>query len=395
MKSFAPAITAIVTSTFLILTAQPVAAVTRIIPSPPAVNAKGYILMDYESGEVIASKNADTRLAPASLTKMMTAYVIGQEINSGRMAFHDEVTIGHNAWSQKFPTSSKMFIEPGDRISVANLSRGIMVQSGNDASVAMAEHIAGSEAIFVDLMNSWASKLGMINTQFTNAHGLDSANIGTSPNDMAILARSLIRDTPEMYAIYSERSFTWNGITQNNRNQLLWDKSLNVDGIKTGYTSDAGYSLVTSATSDDMRLISVVMGTPNPRSRIQESRALLTYGFRFYETDILFKAHEDIAQQPVWMGESDELTVTVNENIALTLPRNQIKNVQAHIEYQTPLKAPIKRGEVVGQASWSLDGKVLKEVPLVAAQSIEQGSFFKRLLDGLKLFFQNLIGSLF
>ena len=374
---------------------QPAAAATSIIPSPPAINAKGYILMDYESGEIIASKNADERLAPASLTKMMTAYVIGQEINSGRMAFDDTVTIGRKAWSRNFPDSSKMFIEPGDQISVANLSRGIMVQSGNDASVAMAEHIAGSEGTFVALMNSWADKLGMINTEFTNAHGLDSTNIGTSPNDMAILARSLIRDTPEIYSIYNEKSFTWNGITQNNRNQLLWDRSLNVDGIKTGYTSNAGYSLVTSATQDDMRLISVVMGTASQRARIQESRKLLTYGFRFFETDTLLEAYAPVSQQTVWKGEEDELTATVQEKIAITLPRNQLKNVKAEFEYHTPLKAPIAQGDVIGQATWRLGDQILKEVSLVAAENIEQGGFFKRLLDNIKLFFSNLFGALF
>lgn len=255
-----------------------------VTSNPPELPAKGYVLMDFQSGSIIADQNSRAILAPASLTKLMTAYVIGQEIKSGRLTWQDKVSVSENAWSAKFPESSKMFIQPGDEISVSNLMKGVIIQSGNDASVALAEHIAGSEQAFVSLMNGWAKSLGLQDTNFVNAHGLDGEGIQTSPLDMAILMQSIIKDVPDVYALYQERLFKWNEITQYNRNKLLWDKSINVDGGKTGYTENAGYSLVSSATEGKMRLISVVMGTNSPQARTSASKNLLSYGFRFYDT---------------------------------------------------------------------------------------------------------------
>ncbi|WP_242667298.1 serine hydrolase [Parendozoicomonas haliclonae] len=371
-------------------------AVPSMLPSPPDINAKGYVLMDFDSGKIIASGNENMELAPASLTKIMTAYVAGQEMNSGRLSFDDTVTVGRNAWSsnRKFADSSKMFIEPGDNISVENILHGVMVQSGNDASVAIAEHVAGSEDAFVTLMNGWAAKLGMKNTQFINAHGLDGRDISTSPMDMAILARAMIHDTPDVYKIYGEKSFTWNGITQSNRNRLLWDNSLNVDGMKTGYTSGAGYNLVTSATEGDMRLISVVMGTPNQKVRLEESRKLLTYGFRFFETDVLLEEDETAITSKVWKGKLDMINLGIDEDAALTLPRGQMKDLKVEYSVNEPLQAPIAEGDVLGVARWTLNGEVVMEHELEALTAVEQGGFFKRLLDSIKLFFSGLFGGM-
>jgi len=233
-----------------------------VTPNPPALNAKGYVLMDYQSGSIIVGGNQDAALAPASLTKLMTAYVVGKEIETGRTTWDSKVAVSENAWSVKFPDSSKMFIKPGDNVTVADLMRGLIIQSGNDSAVALAEHVAGTESGFVALMNQWAANLGMTSTQFINSHGLDGQGIHTTPNDMATLMRHIIEDVPDVYKLYSEKRFVWADIQQYNRNRLLWDNSLNVDGGKTGYTSEAGYSLVSSATQGQMRLISVVMGTP-------------------------------------------------------------------------------------------------------------------------------------
>lgn len=383
------------TATIFTLVSGNALALVSMIPDAPAINARGYVLMDYDSGEIIASSNPDEELAPASLTKMMTAYVIGQEINSGRLAFDDTVTISQTAWSRNFPDSSKMFIEPGDEISVADLSRGIMVQSGNDASVAMAEHIAGSESAFVELMNNWASRLGLDNSYFINAHGLDGQGIATSPKDMAVLTRHMIGDTPDIYDIYSEKSFTWNGISQNNRNRLLWDNNLNVDGGKTGYTSNAGYSLVSSAVQGDMRLISVVMGTPSQRARLEESRKLLTYGFRFFESTEQVKAGEALMTEKLWMAEDDMIELTVAEDIFTVLPRGSAEKLNVEYSVKTPIKAPVEAGQVLGSVRWTLEDKTVKETDLVSAKAIGQGGLFDQLVDTVRLFFFNLTESLF
>ncbi|ASC56331.1 D-alanyl-D-alanine carboxypeptidase [Vibrio vulnificus] len=370
--------------------AYSVSAAPVVVPDAPQIAAKGFVLMDYHSGKVLAEKEMNTKLSPASLTKMMTSYVIGQELERGNISPEDDVVVSKNAWAKNFPDSSKMFIEVGTTVKVKDLNRGIIVQSGNDACVAMAEHIAGSEDAFVDLMNAWASSIGMTNTHFANVHGLDNANLYSTPYDMALLGQALIRDVPDEYRIYSEQKFTYNGITQYNRNGLLWDKSMNVDGIKTGHTSNAGYSLVSSATEGKMRLIAVVMGTKDMNARKSESKKLLSYGFRFFETVAPHKAGETFVEEKIWMGNKDTLALGVNEDTYVTLPRGQAKNLTASFVLEKELQAPIKKGDVVGKLYYQVDGEDVAQYPLLALESVDEGSLFSRLWDYLVLLFKSL-----
>ena len=360
----------------------------QVTPTAPEVNAKGYILIDYHTGAVLAEGNADEPLAPASLTKMMTSYIIGTEIKNGTIKPSDPVTITENAWAKQYSDSSKMFIEVGATISVNELNRGIIIQSGNDACVAIAEHIAGTEGAFVELMNAHAKRLGMENTTFSNAHGLPDAAQRTTARDMSKLSVALIRDVPEEYKIYAEKEYVFNGIKQYNRNGLLWDKSLNVDGIKTGHTSEAGYSLITSATKDDMRLISVVMGTESAKIREAENKKLLTYGFRFFETFSPYKAGEKFAEQRVWQGTKEIITLGVLAETPITLQRNQRKDLKADFKLNQDLIAPISKGQVLGTVYLKLGDKDIAEFPLVALEDIEQAGLFSRLVDMVKMRFQ-------
>lgn len=380
-------VVAVLSATFSTLSAF---AAPVVIPDAPDIAAKGYALMDYNSGKVLAENNMNDQMHPASLTKMLTSYVIGQEIKHGNIHRDDKVTISQDAWAKNFPESSKMFIEVGTQVSVADLNKGIIIDSGNDACVAMAEYIAGSQGAFVDLMNSWAKKIGMKDSHFTNVHGLDNPDLYTTPYDMALLAQALIRDVPDEYKIYAQKKFTYNGITQYNRNSLLWDSSLNVDGIKTGHTSNAGYNLVTSATQGGMRLISVVMGTKSANARVAESKKLLTYGFRFFETVEPHKAGETFIKDRVWMGTQDTVALGVNENTYVTLPRGEAKNLKASFVLEKALEAPIKKNEVVGKLYYQLNGKDVAQYPLVALENVEQGGFFSRLWDHIILFFKGL-----
>ncbi|AMF95031.1 serine hydrolase [Vibrio fluvialis] len=361
-----------------------------VIPDAPQIAAKGFVLIDYHSGKVLAEKEMNTKLSPASLTKMMTSYVIGQELKRGNISNDDDVTISRNAWAKNFPDSSKMFIEVGTTVKVRDLNQGIIVQSGNDACVAMAEHIAGSEDAFVDLMNAWANTLGMKDTHFANVHGLDNPNLYSTPYDMALLGQALIRDVPNEYKIYSEQKFTYNGITQYNRNGLLWDKSMNVDGIKTGHTSNAGYSLVSSATEGKMRLIAVVMGTKDMNARKSESKKLLSYGFRFFETVAPHKAGETFVDEKIWMGDKSTVALGVNEDTYVTLPRGQAKDLTASFVLEKELKAPIKKGDVVGKLYYQLNGEDVAQYPLMALEDVEEGGLFSRLWDYIVLLFKGL-----
>ncbi|MGR5351439.1 D-alanyl-D-alanine carboxypeptidase family protein [Vibrio sp. DNB22_19_2] len=370
------------------LISAPVLAV--ITPEPPELQAKGYVLMDYLSGAIIAEQNARAGLAPASLTKLMTAYVIGQEIKAGRLSWEDKVTVSENAWSAKFPDSSKMFIKPKDEISVGNLMRGVIIQSGNDACVALAEHVAGSESAFVSLMNGWAEKLGLQDTYFVNSHGLDSEGIQTSPADMARLMQSIIKDVPDVYALYSEKVFKWNDITQYNRNKLLWDNSIDVDGGKTGYTSNAGYSLVSSAKEGKMRLISVVMGTPSKRSRISQSKNLLSYGFRFYDTKQIAKQGEVESKVRIWKGDVSEIDLSFAQDVFLTLPRTMRAKLDKVVIVNEPLIAPIKKGDVVGKVIWKNDDETVASYPLVSNQTVDEGSWIGQLWDSFMLWVKSL-----
>ncbi|WP_229622597.1 D-alanyl-D-alanine carboxypeptidase family protein [Vibrio parahaemolyticus] len=366
-------------------------AAPTVVPNAPELSSRGYVLMDYHTGKVLVERDADKRLNPASLTKLMTAYVAGQEVNAGNISLDDQVVISRNAWAKNFPDSSKMFIEVNTSVSLSDLYRGLVVQSGNDASVAIAEHVAGSEAGFVSLMNSWASQLGLTNSSFTNPHGLDSDGLYSTPHDIAKLGQAIIRDLPDIYPMYSETSFTYNGITQYNRNGLLRDRSMNVDGMKTGYTSGAGYSLATSATNGDMRLIAVVMGAKSQTVRESESKQLLSYGFRFYDTLMPTAAGTDIANARVWMGQKDELKVGVNRDVYLTLPKGDVNKLKAEVEYNGDLLAPIAQDQVIGTLLYKVDGKVVKETELVALEPVEEGGIFKRIMD----WFKRLVASWF
>lgn len=356
-----------------------------VIPPPPTVDAGGFLLVDHNTGHIIAEKNVDQRLAPASLTKIMTVYVVGKELQAGNIKLSDMVTISENAWAKKFPDSSKMFIEVGTEVSVSDLLMGIIVQSGNDACVAVAEHIAGSESAFASMMNAHAQNLGMNATNFVNSHGLHDADHYTSPRDMATLSSALISETPDMYALYSEREFTYNGIKQFNRNSLLWDKSLNVDGIKTGHTSDAGYSLITSATQGDMRLVSVVMGTDSERSRKAENKKLLRYGFRFYESVVPFAPNHVFANHRIYMGDKETVNLGINKSTSMTVPRGQASQLSADFELTTVLEAPIEKGTEVGVLSLTLDGETIATYPLVTLEEIKEGTFFSKAMDWVNL----------
>lgn len=369
---------------FIFAFASSQALAAAVVPEPPTINANGHILIDYTTGKVLSESNADERLAPASLTKMMTSYIVGREILAGRIKPTDLVTVSERAWAKNFPESSKMFIEVGKQVSVADLNLGIIVSSGNDACVAMAEHIAGSEEAFADLMNAYARELGMTGTNFANSHGLPDPEQYTTARDMAILASALIKDTPEEYKLYAERSFTYNNIKQYNRNSLLWDRSLNVDGIKTGHTSEAGYSLVSSAVEGDTRFIAVVMGTDSEQARKVESKKLLNYGFRYYETVTAYNAGDSFVSHRIWGGNLDNVELGVMEDVVITLPRGQRDNLQANFELNEALQAPIEKGTVVGSVYLQLDGEDIQSFPLVTLHAVEQGSIFKRFTDYVK-----------
>jgi D-alanyl-D-alanine carboxypeptidase (penicillin-binding protein 5/6) len=365
-----------------------------IVPSPPQVAAKAYLLIDADSGAVLAEHNADMPLPPASLTKMMTSYILAREIGEGNIQETDMVTISENAWSQNplFEGSSLMWIEPGKDVSVADLQRGIIISSGNDATVAVAEHLAGSEAVFVEMMNTQAEKLGMVDTWYVNTHGLPHPEHMTTARDLAILAGAMVRDHPEQYAIYKEREFTYNDIRQYNRNTLLAEDPT-VDGLKTGHTEAAGYCLVASAERRGMRLISVVMGTSSKRSRKNETRSLLNYGFRFYETSEMFPAMTELDKPRVWKGQEDYVPVGLQDSTVLTLPRGKKKHLVTSVDLNDELVAPLAVGDEVGSVTLSLDGETVFRAPVVALQPVEPGGFFSRLWDMLLMWIASLFST--
>lgn len=367
-----------------------------MIPGVPQIDAESYILIDYNSGKVLAEMNADTRREPASLTKMMTSYVIGQAIKSGKITPNDIVTVGKDAWATGNPTfqgSSLMFLKPGDRVPVSQLNRGIILQSGNDACVAMADYVAGSQDAFVNLMNGYVKALGLQNTHFETVHGLDAPGQFSSARDMALIGQALIRDVPEEYATYKEKEFTFNNIRQPNRNGLLWDSSLNVDGIKTGHTSSAGFNLVASATEGQMRLISAVLGGRNAKGRESESKKLLTWGFRFFETVAPLKAGKEFASEPVWFGDSDRVALGVEKDAYLTIPRGRMKDLKAsYVLDNTELHAPLAKNQVVGSINFQLDGKTIDQRPLVVMNEVKEGGIFGRMIDYIKLMFHHWFG---
>lgn len=370
--------------------------IKTMIPGVPQIDAESYILIDYNSGKVLAEQNADARRDPASLTKMMTSYVIGQAMKAGKFKETDLVTIGNDAWATGNPVfkgSSLMFLKPGMQVPVSQLIRGINLQSGNDACVAMADFAAGSQDAFVGLMNSYVSALGLKNSHFQTVHGLDAEGQYSSARDMALIGQALIRDVPNEYSIYKEKEFTFNGIRQTNRNGLLWDNSLNVDGIKTGHTDKAGYNLVASATEGQMRLISAVMGGRTFKGRETESKKLLTWGFRFFETVNPLKAGKEFASEPVWFGDNDRASLGVDKDLYLTIPRGRIKDLKAsYVLNTTELHAPLQKNQVVGTINFQLDGKTIDQRPLVVLEEIPEGNFFGKIIDYIKLMFHHWFG---
>lgn len=362
------------------------------VPPAPKLPADAYFLMDATTGQVLVDHNGDLALPPASLTKIMTSYVLAEEVEAGRASLDDMITVSRKAWSQNptFNGSSLMWIEPGKPVSLADLERGIVISSGNDASVAVAEHLAGTEASFVDVMNQLALELGLTNTIFRNPHGLPHPEHRSTARDLAKLSVALINSYPEHYKIYKERSFTYNGIKQFNRNSLLRSDST-VDGLKTGYTSEAGYGLVASAQRDDMRLVSVVLGSASTRSRTSESSSLLNYGFRFFQNLRPLSAEVTLVEPKVWKGAADSVYAGVLKSIVLTVPRERSA---ADIEIITDeqLEAPLLRGDEIGMVRVVRGGELIYETPLVVLEDVPSGGFLKRLIDALILWFQNLAG---
>lgn len=346
-------------------------------PAPPQPNVEAFILLDHHTGEVLAKLNPDEPLPPASLAKIVTAYTVFHELNAGNIALEDEVLISEKAWRTK---GSRTFVEVGSRVSVEDLLMGMIVQSGNDASVALAEHVAGSERTFADMMNAHARRLGATNSHFTNATGLPAPDLYTTARDIALFASALIRDFPEQYARYSVEEFTYNDIKQRNRNLLLY-RDASVDGVKTGYTAEAGHCLVSSAARDGMRLIAVVMGAAGPRQRADDSLALLNYGFRFFETPMLYAGGEPVERLRIWKGAATEVPVGPKEDVYVTIPRGHYEQLSAGLDPRTSPEAPVELGDAMGAIVVRLDGQDIRRVPVVALRDVERGGIWRQLVD--------------
>lgn len=362
------------------------------VPPPPTVTGKSYIVRDFESGLILAEQNAHERIAPASLTKLMTAYLSFKALQQGHLKSDQVVPVSENAWKGRIgcggTQSSCMFIAPDIPVTVDELLHGMIIQSGNDACVALAEAIAGSEQAFADLMNKEAARLGMKDTRFRNASGLDEEGHATTAYDLSLLAAALIRDFPDQYArLYKVKEYTYNKIKQMNRNRLLWIDPA-VDGMKTGHTASAGYCLIASAKHGDMRLISVLTGAPTENARIIDSQKLLNYGFQFWESRLLYKKGQAISKLRVWKGQEPMLAATVAQDLYLTLPKGQYAKVNAQVTSKQPLIAPVAAGQEVGSLQINLEGKPLLQRPLVADKEIPVAGIFGRLWDSLRLMFQ-------
>ncbi|MCO6545955.1 MAG: serine hydrolase [Gilliamella sp.] len=364
------------------------------IPAIPQLDAESYILIDAKSGEILAQYNAEQQRDPASLTKMMTSYVVGQALHSGRIKNDDMVVVSKDAWATGNPVlkgSSLMFLEVGKTVSVSDLNKGIIIQSGNDACIAMAEHVAGSQGAFVNLMNDYAKKIGLAHTHFETVHGLDAPGQYTTAKDMAFLGQALIRDLPEEYSIYKQKEFTYTlSKPQLNRNGLLWDTTLNVDGIKTGHTNAAGYNLVASAVDGNTRLISAVLGGRTYKGREEESKKLLVWGFRFFETANPVKADTPLATKTIWYGDENKIQLGAINGSYITVPKGRSADVQVEYKIDDYIYAPITKGTAVGKMQFLLDGKVISEQPLVALQNVEETGFFGSIWDWISLQFHKL-----
>jgi D-alanyl-D-alanine carboxypeptidase (penicillin-binding protein 5/6) len=365
----------------------------QFLPDAPMINAKAWILIDANTGYVIAENNADETLPPASLAKMMTTYITSKEIEEKRLNDDDLVLISDNAWKLGGAKTdgSTMFLSPRSKVSVTDLMHGVIIQSGNDAAIALAEHISGGETAFADNMNFQAEQLGMTNTYYANSTGLPAEGMVTTARDLTIIAREIINKYPKYYSIYSKKYFSHNNINQPNRNRLLW-RDTSIDGLKTGHTKEAGYCLVASSKRRGMRLISAVLGASSDESRSRESQKLFSYGFRHFETKKVYSVGEIIKQNAaLWYGKEDFLNLTVAEDITLTYPRGDKKNLSAEITVDNEIKAPITAGQILGNLEVTLNGNSLISVPLVAEKDIPQAGLFSRIFDWILLFFTQLI----
>ncbi|WP_233243675.1 D-alanyl-D-alanine carboxypeptidase family protein [Bacterioplanes sanyensis] len=365
---------------------------SMIIPAPPKLAADAYILMDADTGQIIVEHEADKRRPPASLTKMMTSYIAVHELQLGNVSEDTMIPISVKAWQKG---GSKMFVREGTEVPLIDLLRGIIVQSGNDASVAVAEYFSGSEEAYADWMNQYAKTFGMDNTHFLNATGWPVEGHYSTARDMAVLARHIIKDHPEFYSLYAEKYYEYNDIRQPNRNKLLWRRSshFTVDGLKTGHTDEAGYCLAASAESEGTRFIAVVMGTRNDDARTRETQKLLAYGFRYYQTQQIHSAGDVLQTQPVWLGQSDTLDLVLENDLSLTLPRGGDDELVKVVNYNEYLEAPIEQGQVVGSLSITRDGDVVAERPLIAANAVAEAGFFGRLFGKIQLFFARLFAT--
>lgn len=378
----------LITAAFLLFPSLALGLDVRV-PPPSDLSARNFAVMDFASGNLLASRDPDERVEPASLTKIMTAYVVFREINEGKLRLDESIRVSEAAWRTGMRGASRMFIEVGNEVGVEDLLRGMIVQSGNDACVALAERVAGTEGAFVDLMNATARSLGMNDTQFQNSHGLPSEEPQfTTARDISLLMRALIREFPELYRYYAERSFTFNGISQNNRNLLLW-RDDSVDGGKTGWTSAAGYNLVSSAQRDDMRMVVTVMGIrasnhqEGGRLRANESQALYNWAFREFETQRIYRAGQVVIEGRVWGGEARAVPLGLVEDLFVTLPRGRYADLAAATQLADPLEAPLVQGRDYGRLQITLDGSVLVEQPLVALEPVAQGGWLRRLIDSV------------
>jgi len=358
-------------------------AAAPILPSPPTLDARAYLLLDYHSGEILAEKGIDDPVEPASLTKLMTAYVVASELASAHVSLDDRVTVSEKAWRMG---GSRMFIEVDTQVAVDDLLKGVIVQSGNDASVALAEHVSGTEEAFAAIMNQHAIQLGMSGSSFVNSTGLPDPDHYTTTRDMAILSAALKRDFPDIYDLHAMREFTFNGIRQFNRNKLLW-RDESVDGVKTGYTDSAGYCLVASAQRGDMRLVSVVMGSTSENTRVKASQALLNYGFRFFETHMLYEAFEPLTRERIWKGKSETLDLGLDKALYVTIPRGQYERLDATVQLNTPIIAPVEMAQPLGMVKVTLAENDLAERSLIALQSVPKGNLFHRMADAVRLLF--------
>ena len=360
-----------------------------VLSSPPELNNKSYVLMDYETGQILASKNENEKLAPASMTKMMTSFIIEQKLLAGELTEDEKVRMNESAWCRGSSSESCMYVPLNGTATALEMLRGIIIQSGNDASKAMAEHIAGNEGTFVHMMNTEAKRIGRTNTSVMNSTGMPAEGHYSTAKDMATLAQHIIHDSSKYYPIYSEKEFTFNGIKQGNRNALLYTDP-SVDGLKTGHTDEAGYCLTTSAKRGPMRLISVIFGAPSMQERATQTREILAWGYANFETKNVQAANQVLAKSKVWFGKESDVQIGLAETFNVTMPKGQANAIKTQLVVQPKLTAPLKKGQVVGKYVASLDGKVIAEKPLVALKDVEEAGFFARMLDHIKQFFSNL-----